>query len=135
MPDSLSTRHTQESQGTAPVPLLHPTPATKVSESTSYHRRPEIPIRTKLRLVNMVKSIEPTGYGLAGRVVGIPAPVGSRIFSSSSRPPLGPTRSPMQWVQGGVKLPGCEAEHSPPTSGEVKEMWIYTSTPPYALMV
>jgi hypothetical protein len=30
----------------------------------------------------------------------------------------------------GVKRPGREADHSPPTSVEVKRMWIYTSTPP-----
>jgi hypothetical protein len=34
----------------------------------------------------------------------------------------------------GVKLPGREADHSPPTSAEVKKMWIYTSIPPYAFM-
>jgi hypothetical protein len=34
----------------------------------------------------------------------------------------------------GVKRPGREADHSSPTSAEVKEMWIYTSTPPYAFM-
>jgi hypothetical protein len=33
-----------------------------------------------------------------------------------------------------LKRPGCEADHSPPTSAEVKKMWIYTSTPPYAFM-
>jgi hypothetical protein len=27
-----------------------------------------------------------------------------------------------------------EADHSPPASAEVKKMWIYTSTPPYAFM-
>jgi hypothetical protein len=26
------------------------------------------------------------------------------------------------------------ADHSPPTSAEVKKMWIYTSAPPYAFM-
>ncbi|PNF25415.1 hypothetical protein B7P43_G08793 [Cryptotermes secundus] len=31
----------------------------------------------------------------------------------------------------GVKRPGLEADHSPPTSAEIKKMWIYTSTPPY----
>jgi hypothetical protein len=35
----------------------------------------------------------------------------------------------------GVKRPGREADHSPPTSAEVKKMWIYTPTPPYAFMV
>jgi hypothetical protein len=34
----------------------------------------------------------------------------------------------------GVKRPGREADHSPPTSVEVKKMWIYTSTPPYTFM-
>jgi hypothetical protein len=31
----------------------------------------------------------------------------------------------------GLKWQGREADHSPPTSAEVKKMWIYTSTPPY----
>jgi hypothetical protein len=34
----------------------------------------------------------------------------------------------------GVKRQGHEAEHSPPTSAEVKKMWIYASIPPYAFM-
>jgi hypothetical protein len=34
-----------------------------------------------------------------------------------------------------VKRQGSEADHSPPTSAEVKKTWIYTSTPPYILMV
>ncbi|PNF15383.1 hypothetical protein B7P43_G01010 [Cryptotermes secundus] len=34
----------------------------------------------------------------------------------------------------GVKRPGREADHSPPTSVEVKKMWIYTFTPPFAFM-
>jgi hypothetical protein len=34
----------------------------------------------------------------------------------------------------GLKRPGREADHSPSTSAEVKKMWIYTSTPPYAFM-
>jgi hypothetical protein len=56
----------------------------------------------------------------------------------SSRPALGPTQPPIRWVPGvlsqGVKRPGREADQSPPTSAEVKRMWIYTPTPPYALM-
>jgi hypothetical protein len=42
------------------------------------------------------------------------------LFFTASRPTLGPTQSPIQWVQGvispGVKRPGCEADHSPPSS-------------------
>jgi hypothetical protein len=33
-----------------------------------------------------------------------------------------------------VKLLEREADHSPPISAEVKKIWIYTSTPPYAFM-
>jgi hypothetical protein len=32
-----------------------------------------------------------------------------------------------------VKRPGSEADHSPPTSAEVKKTWICTSTPPTRL--
>jgi hypothetical protein len=60
------------------------------------------------------------------------------LFSTSSRPVLGPTQPPIQWVpwaiSPGVKRPGREADHSPPTGAEVKNTWIYTSTPPYAFM-
>jgi hypothetical protein len=34
----------------------------------------------------------------------------------------------------GVKRLGREADYSPPTNAEVKKMWIYTSTLPYAFM-
>jgi hypothetical protein len=34
----------------------------------------------------------------------------------------------------GVKRPGREADHSPPATAEIKKIWIYTSTPPYAFM-
>jgi hypothetical protein len=60
-------------------------------------------------------------------------------FSMSSRPALGSTQPPIQWVPGapslGVKRQGREAGHSPPTSAEVNKIWIYTSTPPYAFML
>jgi hypothetical protein len=60
------------------------------------------------------------------------------LFSEASRPALGPIQPPIEWVPGalslGVKRPGREADHSPPTSAEVKKTWIYTSTPPYVFM-
>jgi hypothetical protein len=34
----------------------------------------------------------------------------------------------------GVKRQGSEADHSPPTSAEVKKKWIYTSTPLHVFM-
>jgi hypothetical protein len=52
----------------------------------------------------------------------------SRLFihlTAASRPALGPTQPPIQWVSEalslGVKQPGSEADHSPPSSAEVKE--------------
>jgi hypothetical protein len=75
-----------------------------------------------------------TGYGLDDRGVGVRVPIGSRIFFTSSRPALGPIQPPIQWVTGAlipeVKRQGREADHSPPTSVEVKKICIYTSTPP-----
>jgi len=35
----------------------------------------------------------------------------------------------------GVKRPGREADHSPPSSAEINNAWSYTSTPPTRLMV
>jgi hypothetical protein len=83
-----------------------------------------------------------TGCKLDARGVRVLAlsPSGAKnfLFSMWSRPALGPTQPPIQWVPGvlspGVKRPWREADHSPPTSAEVKKMWIYTSTPPYAFM-
>jgi hypothetical protein len=51
----------------------------------------------------------------------------------------GPTRPPIQWVKWGalspgVKRPRREADHSSPTSADVRNTWIYTSTPPHAFM-
>jgi hypothetical protein len=65
-----------------------------------------------------------TGYGLDDRGVGVRVHV-------VHRPALGPTQPPIQWVPG-VKRQGREADHSPPVIAGVREMWIYTSTPPYA---
>jgi hypothetical protein len=49
-----------------------------------------------------------------------------KIFSTSFRPALGSTQSPIQWVPGalspGVKRPGREADHSPLASAEVKKI-------------
>jgi hypothetical protein len=62
------------------------------------------------------------------------------LSSMSSRPILGPTQPPIQWALGalspGVKRPGREADHSPPTGAEVKKTWIYIyiSTASYAFM-
>jgi len=59
-----------------------------------------------------------TGWTVQDRI-----PVGTR-FSTPSRPALGPTQPPVQWVpslsQGKVR-PGRGADHSPPSSAAVME--------------
>jgi hypothetical protein len=46
------------------------------------------------------------------------------VFSTAFRPALGPTQPPIQCVPGtlppGVKRPGLEADHSPPSIDDVK---------------
>jgi hypothetical protein len=46
------------------------------------------------------------------------------ILAPASRPALGPTQTPIQWVPGsfpgGKARPGRDADHSPPSSAEVK---------------
>jgi len=52
---------------------------------------------------------------------------------------LGSTQHPNQLGTGdvfpGVKLPGYEADSSPPSSAEVKNTWIYTSSLQYVYVV
>jgi hypothetical protein len=47
------------------------------------------------------------------------------LFTTASRTALGPTQTPIQWIPGalslGFKRLGREADHSPPSSAEVKE--------------
>jgi hypothetical protein len=67
-----------------------------------------------------------SGYGLDDRAIGVRSPAKQRIFplTSVSRPALGPTQPPVQWVpwvlSPGVKArPGRDAGHSPLPSAEV----------------
>jgi hypothetical protein len=81
-----------------------------------------------------------TGYGLDDQGVGSSSPAGGKNFhfSMSTRPALGvhPASYPIGTGGSfpGVKRPGPEADKSPPTSTEIKKIWICTSTPPYDFM-
>jgi hypothetical protein len=70
------------------------------------------------------------GYGLDDRFFESWQALGIFIFTIASRPALGLTQPPIQWVPGdlslGVKLLGRETDHSPPSSAEVKNAWSYT---------
>jgi hypothetical protein len=63
--------------------------------------------------------------------------LGILLFTTVSRTALGLTQPPMKWVPGalsmGVKWPEREADHSPPSSAEVRNEWSYTSIPPVRL--
>jgi hypothetical protein len=75
-------------------------------------------------------------YWLDDWGIGVRVPVISRIFSYPRRPDRlwGPPNLLSNGYRGAVLSPrvkrqGREADHSPPTSAEVKKMWIYTYTP------
>jgi hypothetical protein len=57
------------------------------------------------------------GYGLGGSGL-IPG------RDTESRPAMGPAEPPTQWIRGTLspraKRPGCEADHSPPSTAAVK---------------
>jgi hypothetical protein len=65
------------------------------------------------------------GLDVRGSRVRFPAGAGNFLFTTASRTALGPTQPPIQWIPGflslGVKRPVREADHSPPSSAEVKE--------------
>jgi hypothetical protein len=46
---------------------------------------------------------------------------------------MGPTWPSAQWVQEALS-PGYEANYSPSSVGEVKNVWNYTSIPPYVII-
>jgi len=63
-----------------------------------------------------------TRYGMD--VPGIESRWGGRDFPQPSKPAVGPTQFPMQWVPAlsrGVKWPERGVDHPPPSSAEVKD--------------
>jgi hypothetical protein len=68
-------------------------------------------------------------------------PAGAGSFSLHHRVQTGSGAQPSSYPVGticftlGVKRPECEADHSPPSSAEVKNACSYTSTPPVRLSV
>jgi hypothetical protein len=59
--------------------------------------------------------------------------MGYFLFATVSRLSLGHTQPPIHWVSEAitseVKLLGREADHSPPSSAEIRNAWSHTSTP------
>jgi hypothetical protein len=79
------------------------------------------------------------GYGLDDRGSGVRFPAGARNFSLHHRVQNGSEAHPASYPTGtrgsflGVKRPGREADHSSPSSADVKNAWSYTSTFPIRL--
>jgi hypothetical protein len=79
-------------------------------------------------------------YGLddLGSIVRFPAGAENFSLHHRVRNGFGPIQPPIQWVPGvlslGVKRPGREADHPSSSSGEVKNVWRFTSTPQYVFM-
>jgi hypothetical protein len=71
-------------------------------------------LRKRSQFSDWLRAGRPRGWSLS------PGRVKNFLFSTSSRPVLGPTQPPIPRVPGalspGVKRPGCEADHSPPTN-------------------
>jgi hypothetical protein len=69
-----------------------------------------------------------SGYGLYDRAIEVRSPAEVKGFFpavSVSRPTLGPTQYPVQWVPGrffprAKDRPGHDADHLPPSSAEVE---------------
>jgi hypothetical protein len=63
-------------------------------------------------------------------------PTRAEIFLFATE--LRPTQPSVQWAPGAlspvVKRPGRKADHSPPSSAEIKNAWSYISTPPYVFL-
>jgi hypothetical protein len=80
------------------------------------------------------------GYVLTDRGIRVRFPVGLGIFlfTTASRTALEPTQPPIQWIPRalslGVERPGREADHSPPSSADVKNAWSYTFILQYVFM-
>jgi hypothetical protein len=73
-----------------------------------------------------------------GWLVGGSSPAGAGNFSPHPHVQTGSGAHPASYPVGirgsfpGDKVPGCEADYSPPSSSEVKNAWNYTSIPQYA---
>jgi hypothetical protein len=80
------------------------------------------------------------GYGLDDRCSRVRFSAGAGNFFLHHRVQNGSGAHPASYPMGTrgssprVKRPGCEADHSPPSSAEVKNAWSYTSTPQYTSM-
>jgi hypothetical protein len=113
--------------------FLQSYPRNRCHISESNHLCPSIFIclsyrSTSPRILNL--------YTAASPLPGFDPRQRQRIFplTPASRPAVGPTQPPIHWVlgdsfPGGKSRPGRDADHSPPSSAEVKKDGIYLLSP------
>jgi hypothetical protein len=101
---------------------LHSTKHYRISTTTAISKVSKEYIRAVI-----AQSVQHWAMGWTIRILGFDSRQGLGIFlfTTAFRTALGPTQPPIQWVLGalslGIKRPGREADHSPPSSAEVKE--------------
>jgi hypothetical protein len=101
---------------------------TRINGGKSQKKNDVILIKNHFNVIIRIVGIA-TGYGLDG--LGIESRRG-RDFPHQSRPALGPTQPPVQWVAGLSRVkewPGRDAGPSPPSSAVVMNEYSYTCTP------
>jgi hypothetical protein len=112
--------------------LLRTPRSSKKSPSFRFPNQNCVRISTKKRYWTIVVRFGGVGGFNSRQGLGI------FFFSTASRPALEPIQPPIQWVLGAlspeVKRPGREADHSSPSSTEVKECVALHLRPQYVFM-
>jgi hypothetical protein len=82
------------------------------------------------------QSVKTLGYGMGDPGFEYRQTHEMFLSSKTSRPVLGPTPPPIQWIPEFFPKetwPGREVDHSPPATAQVKNEWRHTCTPPISL--
>jgi hypothetical protein len=100
----------------------------------SFHYHVVYPKRVRYNLSSFLSkymfyktNLSRLGYGLDDRRFESRQGLGIFLFTTASKPALEPAQPPIQWVPWALSLVikrlGREADHSPPSSAEIKE-WV-----------
>jgi hypothetical protein len=120
--------HNTEKRGHAPMSRVGFEPSIPVFEQPKAVRASDLSAIGTHVSINRIQCIA-LGYGLDDRGSRVRFPAGAGNFSLHHRLQNGSGAHPASYTVGtrgsfpGVKRPGCEADHSPPSSAEVKE-WV-----------
>jgi hypothetical protein len=111
-------------------------PVSVIKKSENFLRGPQKSLQYRTDILTWAGIAQWHSAGLRTEWSGVrdPAGAGNFLLTIASRPALGPIQHPIQCVPWtlslGVKWPVREADHSPPSSAEVKEwMELYLHSP------